>query len=409
MRLDFAVSTDAPLWRSAFRPFYLFGTAYAVVVMLIASVGYIGLIPAMFAHPLRWWHGHEMAFGFATAMIVGTLLTALPSWAETPEIKGPRLALLTALWLVGRVAIACAPVVPGWIVAAADLALIVALSVMLAPQIVALDDRRYLVLFVVLAGLFGSNLLYHVGIAAPESGLAERGLRMAVDSIALMFVLKAGVLTPVFTRNALLERGSAAQVVPSAALDWLAVGTVLLTAALEAAGAGREVVGLGALAAFAANAARLVRWRGVHVIFVPLVFVMHVAYGWFVLALGLRGIAPFWPEVPPGAWLHAFTIGAIGTMSVGLMVRVVLRHTGREPTVPRVALLAWAAMFVAAVLRVAANWAGAPTAWAAGSALAWSLAFALCLAHFAAMLVNPSLPRSADATPRDLSEGRRNE
>ncbi len=399
------VSANAPLWRSAFRPFYLFGTVYAMVVMLIASVGYVGLIPAMFAHPLRWWHGHEMAFGFATAMIVGTLLTALPSWAETPEIKGLRLVLLTTLWLMGRVAVACAPLAPGWIVAAADLALVVVLTGMLAPQLLALADRRYLLLFVVLAGLFGSNLLYHLGVAAPESGLAERGLRMAVDSIALMFVLKAGVLTPVFTRNALREQGSAVQVEPSALLDWLAVGTVLLTGALEAAGASREAVGLSALAAFAANAARLVRWRGIHVMTVPLVFVMHVAYAWFVLAFGLRGLAPFWSSVPPGAWLHAFTIGAIGTMSVGLMVRVVLRHTGRAAVVPRIALVAWAAMFCAAALRVGANWATAPTAWAAGSALAWSLTFLLCFAHFAAMLMSPSLPRATD-TPPELGGAR---
>ena len=75
MKLDFATSCHAPLWRSAFRPFYLLGTAYAVLVMVVASAGYLGLVNAIFAHPLQWWHGHEMAFGFATAMIVGTLLT----------------------------------------------------------------------------------------------------------------------------------------------------------------------------------------------------------------------------------------------------------------------------------------------------------------------------------------------
>lgn len=393
MKLDFATSCHAPLWRSAFRPFYLLGTAYAVLVMVVASAGYLGLVNAIFAHPLQWWHGHEMAFGFATAMIVGTLLTALPSWAGTPEVKGGMLAWLTLLWLAGRVAIALAPMVPGWLVALADLSLVVVLTAVLAPQIAALADRRYLLLFVVLAGLFASNLMYHAGVSAPESGLAERGLRMAIDSIALMFVLKAGVLTPVFTRNALRERASRVGVQPSASLDTLAVGTVLATGVLQSLQAPAAVVGWSALAACLANAARLARWRGLHVAAVPLVFVMHVAYAWFVVAYGLRGLAALAP-VPPNAWLHALTIGAIGTMSVGLMVRVVLRHTGRAPIVPTVALWAWGAMSCAAVLRVGAAWAGSPTTWAAGSALAWSLAFALCLGHFAAMLTGPSLPRA---------------
>ncbi len=397
MTIDFLVSVRAPLWRAAFRPFYLLGLAYAVLVMVIAAVGYLGLFPSAFAHPLRWWHGHEMVFGFATAMVVGTLLTALPSWAGTPEIQDARLALLAALWLAGRIAIALAPVLPAWTVALADLALIVVLATMLVPQVLALDDHRYRLVFLVLAGLFVGNLLFHAGLRDPQWQLSERGLRLAIDAIALIFVLKSGVLTPAFTENALRERGSLASVAAPPQVHVVAVASVLATGMLDAIAAPVQWVGAAALAAFAANAVRLAYWRSVQIVRVPLVLVMHLAYAWFVFSYGLRALSTVSPAIAPDAWLHAFTIGAVGLMSIGLMVRVVLRHTGRPLHVPPIALCAWAAMLCAAVLRVGAGWSDALVWWATGSAIAWSIAFGLCLVGFGPMLWRPSLPRASGA------------
>ncbi|MCL4744292.1 MAG: NnrS family protein [Burkholderiaceae bacterium] len=395
MRIDLRASFRAPLWCSAFRPFYLLGLVYAVLVMVVAAIGYLGVFPGAFAHPLRWWHGHEMVFGFATAMVVGTLLTALPSWAATPEIRDVRLALLAALWLAGRVAIALAPVLPAWAVALADLALVVVLATMLVPQVLALEDRRYRLLFLVLAGLFVGNILFHVGLLAPQSDLSEHGLRIAIDAIALIFVLKSGVLTPAFTENALRERGSAASVAAPAQLHVLAVASVLATGVLDAIAAPAPWVSAAALVAFASNALRLACWRGLLVVRVPLVFVMHLAYAWFVASYGLRALSAFSPAIAQDAWLHAFTIGAVGLMSIGLMVRVVLRHTGRPLHVAPIALCAWAAMLCAAVFRVGAGWTDTPVRWATGSAIAWSVAFGLCLIGFGSMLWRPSLPRAS--------------
>ena len=111
----------ASLWVSPFRPFGLLGMAYGVALMalwLAARVGAAGPPHGILAPAL--WHGHEMLFGFAVAIICATVLTALPSWAGTPEIRGAPLAGLLALWLAGRVAFWAAGSLPPWLVIAAS-------------------------------------------------------------------------------------------------------------------------------------------------------------------------------------------------------------------------------------------------------------------------------------------------
>ena len=107
---------SAPLWCSAFRPFYLLGASYGVLFMLAWLGAYAELWPALLpGMPLRFWHGHEIVFGFAGAIITGIVLTALPTWTGTEEIKDGRLALLVALWLAGRIAVWLAPAKPNTI------------------------------------------------------------------------------------------------------------------------------------------------------------------------------------------------------------------------------------------------------------------------------------------------------
>jgi uncharacterized protein involved in response to NO len=103
----------SPILSSAFRPFYLLGALYAPLLTAAWLGAYLGLwdVPSV-GTPLRLWHGHEMLFGLAAAIIVGIVLTALPSWAGTEEIRGGRLALLVLIWLAGRLAFWAAPWLP---------------------------------------------------------------------------------------------------------------------------------------------------------------------------------------------------------------------------------------------------------------------------------------------------------
>jgi uncharacterized protein involved in response to NO len=378
---------SAPLWASAFRPFYLLGASYGALFMLAWLGAYAGMWPALSpGTPLRFWHGHEIVFGFAAAIISGIVLTALPTWSGTEEIKGGRLALLTALWLGGRIAVWLAPWLPQGLVAALDCALFPAIGLMVAPQLLRAKNKLYLLLLPVLAGLFAANIAFHMGSPA-------FGLRLAIYSIMLLYVLKAGVLMPVFTGNALREKKRGAGIAPCVVLDVLAGASIAALAGADLAALPAQATGIAAATACVIHALRLARWRSWLVIDVPLVFVMHLGYAWLLVALALKAAAELTGAVPEASWLHAFTVGALGMMMMGLMTRVVLRHTGRPLALTPASTVAFGLMFAAALLRVTAALFDLGPVVVATSAVLWLAPFLTYLALFGAMLVQPSKAR----------------
>ena len=385
-----------PLWSSPFRPFYLLGTTYGLLLMLVWLGAHAGLWNLPDAGGSPWlWHGHEMVFGFAAAIIGGIVLTALPSWAGTEEIAGRRLALLVGLWLAGRLALiaplfARLPALPGAVI---DCALFPVMTLMLLPQLLSVGNRNYRWLLPVLAGLSAANMIFHAGSLLSDPALATLGLRLAIYSIILLYVLKAGVLTPIFTGNALRESGRGGDIPFIPRFDVLAVASVLLLAGVDLAGLPAPWIGAAALAACLIHGARLARWRGWRVADVPLLAAMHLGYAWLVVALALRAAAELSGALPAIAWLHAFNVGALGLMMLGLMTRVTLHHTGRPLLVPPLLRAAYALMFAAAVLRVSVALWTLGSDWLALSMLLWALPFAIYLALFGAMLWRPSLPR----------------
>ena len=391
----------APLWSSGFRPFYLCAAAYAP--LLIAGVGgaLAGLVDlAQAGSAAHLWHGHEMLFGFAVAVIIGTLLTALPSWAGMPEIRGRALALLVGLWLLGRLAFWASPWLPRPLLALADALLLPCLIVLMAPSLWRLPERRYRLLPPFLLALALANGLYLVGLLRHDEGLALHGLRFGVYAVMVLYVAVGGLLTPIFTGNALRQSGRGVQAPFLPALEWLAIGLVVLLAALDLLGANRAWVGAMALCCALVHALRVVRWKGWRAREDGLLWPMHLGFAWLIVAFALRALASLSGAVPPAAWLHAFTIGALGLMMLGLMTRVSLRHTGRPLVTPYWLGWACAAMSAATLLRLAASLVDAG-GWLIGlAALLWAMPFVAYLLVFAGALLGPSLPRAALPPPR---------
>jgi uncharacterized protein involved in response to NO len=385
---------SAPLWLSAFRPFYLLGALYAPLLMGAWLGAYLGLWSGPVGDtPLALWHGHEMIYGFSAAIIAGIVLTALPSWAGTPEIHGARLALLAAAWLAGRAAIWAGPLLPAEVVAVADCLLFPLIFAMVAPQLLRAANRLYLLLLLVLAAFFAANLAFHLSVAANNDALAGIALRASVYTIIVLYVLKGGVLTPIFTGNALREKGRGDQAPFWMWLDVTAVGGVVLLAVLDLADAPSLCVGTAALACTMLHAYRVARWQGWRVADVPLILIMHLGFAWLIFAFALKAAAELTGLVPESAWLHAFTVGSLGMMMLGLMTRVSLRHTGRPLGLPNAMRVACILMFAAALVRLAVSiheFAG----WAvATAALLWTGALIGYLSRFGIILARPGLFR----------------
>lgn len=373
----------AALWASPFRPFCVFGAAYGVALMAawttVQALGGPAQAPST-------WHGHEMLYGFAGAIACGITLTALPGWAGTAEIRGRPLALLVALWLAGRAAFWARDLLPPAIALAIAAAPWVAMTVLLVVQVGPIADRRYRMAIVVFAAFAG-------GEAAFMAGSQDAGLRAAVHALVLLYALACGVFTPVFTGNHLRAtgRGDVARALP--ALDGAAIGSIVVLAIAdlaEPASAWRPAV---AFVAFALNGARLLRWRGWKTFDAPLLWTMHAGYAWLTAAFLLVALGGLGIAGAERAWLHAFTVGALGSGMMGIMTRVALRHTGRPLALPGAAVAAHLLVQVASIARVGGALAAGGAGFVVGAGLAWAAAFALYLATFGAILLKPSLPR----------------
>lgn len=390
---------SSPLWSSAFRPFYLLGSLYAP--LLIA--GWLGAFLDAWSLPLdqitlRLQHGHEFIFGFSAAIITGIVLTALPSWAGTDEIHGPRLVLLVALWLAGRIAFWASPwlslLMPPIVPAVLDCLLFPVVFIMLVPQLLRAKNRLYLLLLPILLALFAANVIYYHGVFTNNPLQTGQALHLALYAIIVLYVLKGGVLAPIFTGNALREKGRGDQVPFKIWLDTAGVCAVLALAALDLAAAPAVWIGSSALICVLLHGWRCARWRGWQVADVPLVLVMHLGFAWMIVAFALKGVAELTGVIAEGAWVHAFTVGSLGMMMLGLMTRVSLRHTGRPLVVPLAMRIAFALMFIATLLRLAPSVTILDNSVIALAAILWASCFAIYFRIFWKALLSPSLPRS---------------
>jgi len=385
----------APVWASAFRPFYLLGAACAPLLAAAWLGALHGGWTLPHGLPLKLVHGHEFIFGFAAAIILGVVLTALPSWAGTEEIDGPRLALLVVAWLAGRLGFWLSPWLPAPLPALADCLVYAAAIAMLAPPLLRVANRLYLLLLPVLAALFVANLVFHHAATRGDVPLAGLALRGAIWAIVVLYVLKGGVLAPIFTGNALRESGRGQQPPFLMPLEGAALAALLALAGLDLAGAPGAATGSAALACLLLYGWRSLRWQGWRVADVPLLLPMHLGFAWLLLAFALKAWADLGGPLPEATWLHAFTVGSLGLMMLGLMTRVSQRHTGRPLEMPPAMKAACAALFLAAVLRVAAGVGAGATAVALATLL-WAAAFMIYLVCYARILLTPSLPRAGD-------------
>ena len=323
--------------------------------------------------------------GYAAAALAGFLLTAVPSWQKTAPIAPPRLAALAALWLAGRVAVWMAAALPAWLVAVVDLAFLPALLAVGVPELLRPGARRNRIFVAVISVLIAGNALMHAGAAEL---IDERlGAMLVLDGFALLITILGGRVVPAFTAGALATRGLRDAVGKSETLDRLSIlGVVLFVATdalAEAWPAARLAAGALAVAAALVNGLRLSRWGWRHVLGEPIVWILHLAYGWLVVGLAARGLADF-GLIAPLASMHALAVGAVGSMTLAIMSRAALGHSGRPLVAPWPVAMAYGLVSVAAIARMIDGTAGLIVA-----GTAWTTAFSAFSAVFLPILARP--------------------
>ena len=371
-----------------FRPFFLAAALWSALTVGLWLLVVAGQIESPGAFDPFTWHGHEMIFGFAVAAIAGFLSTAVPNWTGRLPIKGWRLALLCGLWLAGRLAVMASELIGPAAAAVIDVAFLVVFAVAILREIVAGSKRRNLPVVGILALLAGANSLIHLeAIGLAETGAL--GLRLAIAVAVMLIAMIGGRIVPSFTRNWLAKRKASALPAPFGWIDRLALLATALAGLTWVAAPDWAGTGLAALLAAGANGVRLARWRGLGTLSEPLVFVLHLGYGWLAAGFALLGLAVLTGALPESAALHALTAGAIGTMILAVMTRATLGHTGQALQAGAGTTAIYVLVTASAVLRVAAPLLGAgqPEVLLAGG-LAWIGAFGLFVALYGPLLVS---------------------
>ena len=330
-----------------------------------------------------------MVFGFIVAVIAGFLLTAVGNWTQRETLVGAPLLALSLVWVAGRVAMALAARLPRGVPALLDLAFLPLLAAALARPLVATKNRRNFVMLAILLGLFAANAVVHLdALGLLPMGSARTACRVGVDVVLLIVLIISGRVVPMFTRSATGE-----QTIRS--LPVLDVGVVIAMVLLTVSGAVAPDAPLtAALAGVTAvlAVARALRWGTLHTARHPMLWILHAGYGWLALGLALRAAGGFGAPVPASLATHALTVGAIGSLCLGMMARVARGHTGRLIVAPWAMVIAFVALTGAAFARVVVPLFGAAGYFAAliVAGTLWAGAF---LAFFVTHLPMLAAPR----------------
>lgn len=376
LKLDDAVPGAASgtrqfaLWNLGFRPFYLLASIFAALSIVLWVCQYTGHLPATYLRGPAW-HAHEMLYGYTMAVVAGFLLTAVRNWTATPTPAGAPLIALAALWVAGRVLV----LTPfGTAAAIVNAAFPLAVAVGIGVPIARSQNRRnyFFVALLVLLGI--AVLAFHLAQLGIVAWPARASLQVGLDIVLFILAVMGGRVIPMFTNNGI----PGTQATRHPLVERLALGGVLALLGADLLQAPATLVAPLALALALVHAARLYLWQPWRTPGAPLVWVLHLAYGWVVVHLTLRGFAALGIIGDPLA-VHALTVGAIGGMTIGMMTRTARGHTGRPLVADRFEVTCYVLVALAAVFRVFGGIL-LPDAYAAmvvASGICWSAAFAL--------------------------------
>jgi uncharacterized protein involved in response to NO len=373
------------VFQKGFRPFFLLGGLWAAFAVPWWALTYQQPMTGEPGLESVSWHSHEMIFGFAMAIIAGFLLTAVENWTSRPTARGWFLAALVGLWMIGRLVGLGGPIAT--IAGMADLTFIPALAAAVGLPIILAKSKRNFLLLALLPALWLGDVFLHMRTSGllPESQL--RTDLVAVDLIVVILVIVTGRIVPLFTKNALNDD----RIRSNATINTAAIVSVLAVALVELVAPNgflmAVVAGISALLVLI----RSLHWGTLATLRRPILWVLHLGHAWIWFGLALKAAAAAGLPVPPSVATHALTAGAIGTLTLAMMARVTLGHTGRVIEATPVMTIAFVSVTAGAVLRVFGPWFRADLTQnlLVISAGLWSAAFALYLAGNSRILMTP--------------------
>ena len=374
-----------PVWRLAFRPFFLAGSLFAMLAIPLWIAAWTGFWPG-FQPTGGWlsWHRHEMLFGFAMAIVAGFLLTAGQTWTGQPGVSGNKLMALAVVWLLARL---------GWLfglpvtlLIPLDLLFMLGVTGLMARMLWKARQKRNYPIIAVLGLMTAADVLVLCGVALGDDALQRQGVLAGLWLVAALMAIIGGRVIPFFTQRGL---GRTEAVKPWLWLDVaLLVGTGLIAVLYAVGVALQQHVWLGVLflGIAAGHLLRLARWYDSGIWRVPLLWSLHLAMLWLVVAATGLALWNFGLLDSSSSSLHALSVGSMSGLILAMIARVTLGHTGRPLQLPPGIVSAFVLFNLGAASRVflITEW---PVIGLWAAAICWALAFALYAWRYAPMLV----------------------
>jgi len=374
-----------------FRPFFLGAAGFAVLSMLVwMAVLVFGWKIRFNGLPPMAWHAHEMIYGYGLAVVAGFLLTAVRNWTDIPTLNGVPLLLLFLLWAAGRIVPFLGGVAPVELAAVSDSLFIAFLLLSTARPVLKARQWEHGGILLLLALMLAGHLTFYLGVLGILPNGVYRGLYSGLYLIlALIFTMGRRVI-PTF-----IERGVGYRV-RLKNWQWLDISSLIIFLLFWIADLLRPnqaPVALLAAILFVLHGARLAGWHTRGLWKKPLLWVLYLAYGSLVAGFALKA-AVFVFKISPYLAVHAFTVGGIGLMTIGMMARVSLGHTGRNVLDPPKGLFPMFGMlFVGAIVRVVFPLMDPShyPVWIGLSQALWIISFGIFLYLYSSMMFQPEV------------------
>jgi uncharacterized protein involved in response to NO len=362
-----------PVLALSFRVFFSLSGLSALLLIGLWLAVYSGNLALTDYYPSSFWHAHEMLFGYTVAVIAGFLLTAVKNWTGEPTIIEKPLAILALIWIAGRIAPLAANYMPHELIAIIDFVFLPSLAYALSLPILKAKYTRGWVFIGLIIMMAGANALVHAEMLNYLPQSAWIGLQLMIMLVLLMILIIAGRIFPFFTEN-----GAAVEVIKSPLLDGLSIASALIVFILMMLNITDGILAIAAAIACLVNSLRIKNWLVKDIFAMPLLWILYSGYAWIILAFALTTLSAF-SIIPSTLPLHAFTMGGIGVVTLAMMARVSLGHTGRRLQVSKIMVLAFVLINLAVLTRVFLpifiSTGYSASVWLAG--LLWIVAFVL--------------------------------
>ncbi len=339
-----APSSPHPILNLSFRIFFSAAAVFAVVMMVLWSFVFTGHtdIDAQVLNPL-YWHGHEMIYGYALAVVAGFLLTAVKTWTGVMMPHGYKLLGIFSCWLLARLSwlafglgmtIAGSSISLLYAAAVFDLLFIGSMAFMIFRAVLQVKQYKQMGILAKLALLTLGNGLCYWGIVNVDMSTTKVGIYLGFYLIIGLVLTIGRRVVPFFIERGLSVTNAegvkeTVTLRNSKAQDIASLVFFLAFFIVDLFYPNKYLLTVTALGVAMVNIVRLIGWYHRGIWQKPLLWSLYIAFLGMCLSFLLYALQP-WLGYAHSIAMHGLAIAGVGMMTVAMMTRVSLGHTGRS-------------------------------------------------------------------------------